>query len=650
MINNSDNTDLISTFNNYLFHKQSHNSQPSRRIFHKYLSHLNVSQKIGFGYAVAISIALCGTISGIFISNDYRVQARKREEYAHKQVEIVWKLQASILQSRTHQQQFIPLVNQSTELKDEYSHFLEHAATVRKSWSEIKSFVFYTNKAYQEHSDMLYVNKISSLLKTYQGIPEAYFQEVNNILQQIDFSDLDSPEKITTTQKLLLNFTNSSLALKFDGISDDLNGLVEISDRDYQSAEKALKDADQIHIWVTSSSMLLSTMLAILFAYYISISISRPLKQLTNLAQEVTQNSNFELQASVSTADEVGVLATSFNRMIFKVKQLLAEQIDINHKLESYNDRLEETAEKRTQELMEKNLILEKTLQELKKTQGQLVQTEKMSSLGQLVAGIGHEINNPVNFIHGNLSHAHEYTQDILRLLEIYQEEYPDSTATIQEEAELIDLDFLREDLPKLLSSMQVGSERIREIVKSLRNFSRVDEAEYKPANIHEGIDSTLMILQNRLKGKSESCGIEVVKEYGELPPVECYPGQLNQVFMNLLTNAIDAFDEYNQQSVSTQEFKATTSQIRISTQTLDSKSIAIHIADNGPGIPAEIVSRLFDPFFTTKPVGKGTGLGLAISYQIVVEKHHGELKCMSQLGKGTEFMIEIPVTQAEMK
>ncbi|KST68536.1 sensor histidine kinase [Mastigocoleus testarum] len=651
MLNQSGNTDLKSIINRFRYSKNSNISQPLKDNCRKFLNQLNVSQKIGFGYGIAISIAICGTISGIIVSNHYKSKARQKEQHAHEQVEIVRRLQASILQSRTHQQQFIPLVNQPKDLEDEYSHFLEHAATVRKTWSEIKSFVSHTNTKGEDHE--AHTDGIPNLLQTYRGIPKAYFQEIRNILQKIDSSNLDSPEKIATAQKLLLDFTNSPLALKFDGISDDLTDLVKISDNHYLEAEEFINNTDQIQFWIAFISISLSTILAILFAYYISISISRPLKDLTHIAKEVTQKSNFDLQASINTADEVGVLATSFNQMIFKVKELLAEQINTNQKLESYNDNLEEKVEKRTQELIEKNFILEKTLRELKKTQGQLIQNEKMSSLGQLVAGIAHEINNPVNFIHGNLTYAHEYTQDLLRLVEIYQEEYPEPTTKVQEEVDSIDLDFLNEDLPKLLTSMKVGSLRIREIVKSLRNFSRLDESEYKQADIHEGIDNTLMILQNRLKVKPESSGIEIIKEYGKLPLVECYPGQLNQVFMNLISNAIDAFDEYehegkheNSAGLSTRDVKTTKSQIRISTQTLDSKSVTICIADNGPGIPGKIISRLFDPFFTTKEVGKGTGLGLAISHQIIVEKHHGKLECLSRLGEGTDFIIKIPITQ----
>ncbi|MGI0483850.1 GAF domain-containing protein [Pantanalinema rosaneae CENA516] len=285
---------------------------------------------------------------------------------------------------------------------------------------------------------------------------------------------------------------------------------------------------------------------------------------------------------------------------------------------------------------------LAQTVEELRRTQTQLIQTEKISSLGQLVAGVAHEINNPVNFIYGNLSHAHEYAEDLLNLLQSYQADYPNPSARVQAQADAIDLEFIAEDLPKLLGSMKVGADRIRQIVLSLLNFSRLDQAEKKPVDIHEGIESTLLILQHRLKAKPEHPGIEVSKHYQNLPPVECYAGQLNQVFMNILSNAIDAIEQARPSSTTTQP-----SQLTIRTRlghSLDRPSIEIHITDNGPGIPDAIRTHIFDPFFTTKPIGKGTGLGLSISHQIVVEKHHGVLTCLSQPGQGTEFVIEIPI------
>jgi PAS domain S-box-containing protein len=293
-------------------------------------------------------------------------------------------------------------------------------------------------------------------------------------------------------------------------------------------------------------------------------------------------------------------------------------------------------------QLRERTLQLEHTLRELQQTQAQLIQTEKMSSLGQLVAGVAHEINNPVNFIYGNLIHTHEYIFDLLNLVQLYQEYYPNPAPAIQEEMSAIDFDFLSQDLPKMLSSMKVGAERIRAIVLSLRSFSRLDEAEMKAVDIHEGLDNTLLLLQNRLKAKPESPGILLIKEYGNLPYVECYAGQLNQVFMNILTNAIDALDELTLRDI--KEMKNHKRTIRIRTELLNSDRVVIRIADNGLGMTETVRRRLFDPFFTTKPVGQGTGLGMSISYSIVVEKHGGQLQCFSAPGQGAEFVIQIPI------
>jgi len=281
---------------------------------------------------------------------------------------------------------------------------------------------------------------------------------------------------------------------------------------------------------------------------------------------------------------------------------------------------------------------MQQALQELQQTQAQLIQTEKMSSLGLLVAGVAHEINNPVNFISGNIKYAQEYTEKLLNLVHFYQKYYPQPVAEIAELSEDIELDFIQEDLPRLIASMAMGSNRIKLIVQSLRNFSRLDEGEMKAVNLHEGIDNTLLILQHRLKAKAEYSGIEVIKEYGDLPLVECYPGQINQVFLNIICNAIDVLESYHNATEP--------HQIIIRTKPTPSNFITVCIQDNGPGINEEVKKQLFDPFFTTKPVGKGTGLGLSISYQIVVEKHQGNLNCISSPGNGTEFQITIPVNQ----
>ncbi len=281
------------------------------------------------------------------------------------------------------------------------------------------------------------------------------------------------------------------------------------------------------------------------------------------------------------------------------------------------------------------------TLDQLKRTQAQIIQAEKMSSLGQMVAGVAHEINNPVNFIHGNLQPAQEYTEDLLGIIELYRSTYPNPPAEITAELESVDLEFVQDDLPKLLNSMVIGTERIREIVLSLRNFSRLDEAAVKTVHLHEGLDSTLVILNHRLKATDSNHSIEVTKHYSELPQIDCYPSQLNQVFMNILANAIDALDQHPQPALTiTTELKGL--------PTDPAATVIIRIADNGPGIPAEIQPHILDPFFTTKPVGKGTGMGMSISYQIITEKHGGELTFISEVGQGTEFVIEIPISQPE--
>jgi len=285
---------------------------------------------------------------------------------------------------------------------------------------------------------------------------------------------------------------------------------------------------------------------------------------------------------------------------------------------------------------------LQLTLEDLKRTQSQLIQTEKMSSLGQMIAGIAHEINNPVNFISGNLSYTGKYVDEVIRLIHLYQRSYPEPTAEIRELAEEIDIDFILEDLPKTLASMQIGAERIRQIVVSLRNFSRLDQAEMKPVDIHEGIDSTLLILHNRLKAKAGRPEVQIQRNYGKLPLIECYAGQLNQVFMNIISNAADALESQPEPhciAIAT-EF---TPDPNPPDDDLPYGTVTIRIRDNGVGMDEATLSHIFDPFFTTKPVGKGTGLGLSISYQIIVEKHHGKLLCYSQPGEGTEFVISIP-------
>jgi len=348
-----------------------------------------------------------------------------------------------------------------------------------------------------------------------------------------------------------------------------------------------------------------------------------------------------KLAAGVFTRNRIKLLNLITNQAAISLKNaiLYNNLVEAKEDLENYNQTLEKKVAQRTQEISDKNAKLNTALQELKNTQTHLIQTEKMSSLGQMVAGIAHEINNPVNFIHGNINHANQYIQNLLDLIAIYQQQDTSSNSIITKKVSEIDLDFILEDLPKLLKSIEIGTSRIRTIILGLRNFSRLDEAEMKTVDIHQGIESTLMILQHRFKAKNSCPEIQVIKKYGQLPEITCYPSQLNQVFLNIINNAIDALKDSQ-----TKRQKIENLTIEIATEIVNSNRVMIRISDNGFGIEEKVVEKIFDPFFTTKPVGSGTGLGLSISYQIIVDKHKGELICNSTVGEGTEFVIEIPI------
>ncbi|MFK8182806.1 MAG: sensor histidine kinase [Phormidesmis sp.] len=374
---------------------------------------------------------------------------------------------------------------------------------------------------------------------------------------------------------------------------------------------------------------------------------------LTEYGQGLSMSSTFSMVS-------FGVLTVAWIVLLKLTNQYVQRRIIAEKKLRQAKAQLEMShQELQVSEaaLHNKAIALESALLELQQTQVQIIQSEKMSSLGQLVAGIAHEINNPVNFIHANLDPINEYTHDVLSLLSSYQTAYPSATPEIAEQAEATDIAFIQTDMPKIIQSMKVGTSRIREIVLSLRNFSRSDEQGLKTVDIHEGIESTLLILQHRLKDNTEHPPIHIHREYDELPLVECYPSQINQVLLNLLANAIDAIEDSGPETAGTREQnskkdqpKNTQGSIRLSTSTFQQQNeqwIRISIADTGLGIPRNIQPRIFDAFYTTKPVGKGTGMGLSISHTVIHKKHGGSLSYRTFEGKGTEFIIQIPVVAA---
>ena len=574
---------------------------------------LSIAKKIGYGYSLAIGIAVLGTTVGLVSGDYYQKKAQEQLIIADKQQRLLSDLENAVDDMRSHPQRLILVLGESIWIDYETAKFLEDIKRVNATLSEFESFL-------DSHPRNLVTDTrtLKELLNGYKTNTRFYIQLIKSLWKQIAFSSLKPKEILAAQQQLLASIKEkkaTTISVKFDRLSESLNRLKVAAETQQMQATKRVEEAEVLRKKIIIVSMLLSVLIAAALALITSRAIAHPLKAVTVVAEAVTQEGNFNLQAPVITEDEVGLLATSLNQLVQWVGEHTQE-------LELARQTLEQRVDERTQEL-------QVALQNLKQTQVQLIQTEKMSSLGQLVSGVAHEINNPINFIYGNLTYANEYTLQLFKLLELYQQQYPTPTNVIRDQLEVIDFDFIRADLPKVLSSMNMGTERIRKIVLSLRNFSRLDEAEMKAVDIHEGIDNTLLILNHRLKQ-----GIEVSKKFDDLPLVPCYPAQLNQVFMNILANAIDVLISEDTQP---------TKRIVIQTQKVAHNQIWVRIWNNGSGIPVDIRDKLFDPFFTTKPVGQGTGLGLSICYQIV-EKHSGRIEVISEPGQGTEFAIALPI------
>lgn len=541
----------------------------------KPLSSLSIANKLIWGYGISLGIAVMGTGTGLAVGNYYQTQARHSQQIAQEQVHLLSRLQVTMSQFRP-EREFFPAIWEESRFRLARTESFQRLAKVENLLQQI-----------HDSLDPESMASMQAFLSGFEAEVDVYRNELEAILGTLDAEQLDA-EVVERVEQQVADFVSGPVYLRLFRFSDELTEFVERAEAKNQEANRALDRAERLRMKIILGSMLLSIAIAGLLSVYISRAITRPIQQVTRVAKQVTEQDDFSLRAPVTTQDEVGVLATALNDLIQRIADYTRE---------------------------------------LQETQAQLIQSEKMSSLGQMVAGVAHEINNPVNFIYGNLIHTHEYTANLLKLIDLFQKEYPALKPALEEEIEALDLNFIREDLPKLLASMKIGAERIRQIVLSLRNFSRLDESDMKAVDLHEGLDSTLLLLSNRLKH-----GVEVVKHYGDLPLVECYPAQINQVFMNILSNAIDALlDAQKEEKI-----------ITIATDVRSPNAI-IHIQDNGIGIPSDLFDKLFDPFFTTKPIGKGTGLGLAISYQII-QKHNGTIFVDSQPGMGTKFTIMVPL------
>jgi len=599
-----------------------------------------ISRRLALGYVVTLGLAAMGIQLGQVVATQWVKQpAQVRLNDAYSRSTQLSDLQKMFLENKSVISAYI----RRPELINDYGyHLLNRSRQLQQLLDEV---VTLESDAGSQQDSLARRNDTSSFDVFSEACQTIGKQYENELLQLLDWLALSGPDgglsKTSSDryiQTKLLDFLGSETMLQLESCSLSLEELMADTQDDVIASGRLLERATELQWLIISVSLVASLIAAIAFAFYNSWAITRPLSAVSEVAQQVTKASNFDLRAPIITQDEVGVVAASLNELISQVKQLLEDQQRNQQQLEIYNQTLESTVQARTQELHEKNDNLQQTVEALNEAQSQLVQAEKMSSLGQLVAGIAHEINNPVNFIHGNLKHAGDYVQDLLEVISLFQE-HTEPVPVIQEKLEEVEIEFLAEDTAKMLKSMRMGTERIKEIVLSLRNFSRLDESDEKTVDVHEGIDSTLLILAHRLKAADTRPEIEVVKRYGDLPLVACFPGQLNQVVMNVLANAIDAIDEYGVGSAANGG-----PMITIATEKGGDCWVRIAISDNSIGMPEAVLARIFEPFYTTKDVGKGTGMGLSISYKIITERHEGRLSCKSVEGEGTVFVIELPV------
>lgn len=562
----------------------------------RWFSGFSLGRKIATGYGLALGIAVIGTLSGLWMGEIRKQSAQAWRQDVHAELEFLKALELDLLQAQLHQRQFGAFTSDIDLLQQEYSELLKHVVAADHQWNRLRAR-YHANFDNQSRASSGEANAIfDDLLAQHSMTLVDYRAQVTSLITPVLLSDQVATDE---QRQAVLDFGSTQLVQEMYAFFQQVEQLKAVVSQEFDAVDEAFVQSERLRMAILLGSMAVSAAIAILSAMLTTKAIVKPLQRTTAVAQRVVKEADFDLQAPVTTGDAVGALTEALNELIRSVKALLLAK---------------------------------------ERSKMQLVQAEKMSGLGQMVAGLAHEINNPVNFISTNLEPAKEYTQVLLQLIGAYKNAGAQPKG-LPPELDADEIDFMLEDLPKILDSMTMGTHRIKDIVKSLKGFSRKDDVKLKTSNLHEGIENTLLILGHQLKANGDFQGIEVIKNYGDLPLVACFPGQINQVIMNILANAIDAL-----KSAADRIERPT---IWIQTDVLNSDWVQLRFRDNGTGIEPSVLAQLFDPFFTTKPEGKGTGLGLSISHQIIVEKHGGKLVCDSVLGEGTEFVVEIPLNLA---
>ncbi|MEG4215970.1 ATP-binding protein [Microcoleus sp. Pol14C6] len=566
------------------------------------LGNLSIRDKISSGYALALCVAIGGTTIGMLVGTHY-YRRTNNQVHIDRETQLLNKLQVALLRMQNSQEGLNYWIEKPQIFDSKYEELQNNLYKLKWLLSEVKNYKYLED-----------IEGIEKFRKTCDSLLSNYLYRLEIVNKKI--SQLpNNPAQQSIKRKLLLNFDRDKIGLQLDRAVNDIAKIIDRAQEQEDAGREDLLRAQALRVQIILGSMALSIVVAAVLAGFTSRAIAKPLATVTKIAQQVTEESNFQLQVPVTSTDEVGVLAASLNQLIQKVNHLLEE-------LKS-------------------------------EQQTQILQNEKMASLGRMLAGVAHEVNNPINFIYANIDPAKHYVEDILDLLKTYETEIPKPPVAVIAKGEEVDIDFLKEDLSKIFDSMQLGAERAKAIILSLKDFSRLDDAAPHPVDLHACIDSSLLILNSRIKQ-----GIEVVRDYGNIPTVEGYMGLLYQVFVNLLNNALDAVEEKakSEKSSSSEPKKQSASEsmkqeaasfsprIVIATEYLDEDSVVVRISDNGMGIAPESQEKMFETFFTTKPRGVGTGLGLAIGREIIVKKHGGTINFWSEVGTGTEFSIALPI------